>query len=167
MTALSFPLRHVSIRVPWHDNSWNGTICNQPRYNTACLKLMNIAESKVEADEETVRGQSLKDMEPARFPPCVKDRSIFMAPFPLDRLHEHPYVKTAQDTHAHFKPTRLRDPVCRRRGGEEQHWYREHTVEPREQGGGPKGTLIVTRDQPDGGIDSAVISALIAKIGGR
>jgi hypothetical protein len=30
-----------------------------------------------------------------------------MAPFPLDRLHEHPYVKTSPDTHAHFRPTRL------------------------------------------------------------
>lgn len=107
MSILSYPLRHVSIRVPWHDNGWNGTICNQPRHNTACLKLVNIAASKVEADEERVRGQSLKDMNPADFPPCVKERSTFMAPFPLDRLHEHPYVKTSPDTHAHFRPTRL------------------------------------------------------------
>lgn len=107
MSTLTYPLRHVSIRVPWHDNGWNGTVCTQPRHNTACLKLVNIAESKVEADEEKVRGQSLKDMNPADFPPCVKERSTFMAPFALDRLHEHPYVKSSPDTHAHFKPTRL------------------------------------------------------------
>jgi hypothetical protein len=111
MKALAYPLRHVSIRVPWHDSGWNGTVCNQPRQNTACLKLVNIAESKVEADEEAVRGQSLKDMDPARFPPCVKERGTFMAPFPLDRFHEHPYVKTSQDTHAHFEPTRLHYPA--------------------------------------------------------
>lgn len=81
MKALAYPLRHVSIRVPWHDNGWGGTVCNQPRQNTACLKLVNIAESKVEADEEAMRGQSLKDMDPARFPPCVKERGTFMAPF--------------------------------------------------------------------------------------
>jgi hypothetical protein len=27
------------------------------------------------------------------------------------RRHEHPYVKTSPDTHAHFKPTRLHDPA--------------------------------------------------------
>lgn len=97
--------------MPWHDNRWNGTICNQPRHNTACLKLVNIAESKVEADEEAIHGQSLKDMDPARFPPCVKERATFMAPFSLDRFHEHPYVKTSPNTHAHFKPTRLHYPA--------------------------------------------------------
>lgn len=61
----------------------------------------------------------------------------------------------------------LHDPAYRRRWEEKQHWYREHGILPLEQGGGPKGTLIVTRDQPDGGIDSASISALVARIGGR
>ena len=111
MSPLSYPLRHISIRVPWHDNGWNGTICKQPRHNTACLKLVNIAESKVEAEEEAMRGRPLKDMDPAHLPSCVKERSTFMAPFPLDRFHEHPYVKTSQDTHAHFKPTRLHYPA--------------------------------------------------------
>ena len=26
----SLPLRHLSIRVPWHDNAWNGTVCSNP-----------------------------------------------------------------------------------------------------------------------------------------
>ncbi len=111
MKGIAYPLRHVSIRVPWHDDGWGGTVCNQPRHNTACLKLVNIAESKVEADEEQIRGQSLKGMDPARFPPCVKERGTFMAPFPLERLHEHPYGKTSPDTHAHFRPTRLHYPA--------------------------------------------------------
>ena len=111
MNGNSYPLRHISIRVPWHDNGWNGTVCNQPRQNTACLKLVNIAESKVEADEDAVRGQSLRDMTPSDFPPCVKERATFMAPFPLERFHAHPYVKTSPDTHAHFRPTRLHYPA--------------------------------------------------------
>ena len=88
MKDLAYPLRHVSIRVPWHDNGWNGTVCNQPRQNTACLKLVNIAESKVEADEDVVRGKSLKDMDPLCFPPCVKERGTFMGDVPgsVERL---------------------------------------------------------------------------------
>ncbi len=50
---------------------------------------------------------------------------------------------------------------------EERLWYREHGILLLEHGAGQMGNVIVTRDQPDGGIDSAVISALIAKIGGR
>jgi hypothetical protein len=111
MKGYSFPLRHVSIRVPWHDSGWAGTVCRAPKNNTACLKLINIADSKNEAEEEAVAGQSLKGMAWEKFPPCVKERGTFMAPFPLDRFHEHPYIKTSPETHAHFKPTHLHYPA--------------------------------------------------------
>ena len=34
--------QHISIRVPWHDNGWNGTVCKFPGENNACLRLKNI-----------------------------------------------------------------------------------------------------------------------------
>lgn len=111
MNGPRFPLRHISIRVPWHDTGWGGTVCRNPKQNTACLKLINIAESKDEAVEQAIAGQSLEKMPPDRFPPCVKERGTFMAPFPLDRFHEHPYARTSPDTHAHFRPTRLHYPA--------------------------------------------------------
>lgn len=111
MKGYSYPLRHISIRVPWHDGGWAGSVCRQPRHNTACLKLINIAESKNESEEEAVAGQSMKDMAPESLPPCVRERGTFMAPFPLDRFHEHPYIRTSPETHAHFKPTRLHYPA--------------------------------------------------------
>ena len=58
----------------------------------------------------------------------------------------------------------LHDPAYRRRWEEKQLWYRDHGIESIEQGGGSKGTLIVTRDQPDGGIDSPHIAALIHQV---
>ncbi len=30
---------HLSIRVPWHDARWAGTICTTPILNGACAKL--------------------------------------------------------------------------------------------------------------------------------
>ena len=110
-STTSFPLRHISIRVPWHDAGWNGTVCQCPKRNTACLKLVNIAEKKDEAAEEKIAGKSIRDLEPKDFPPCVKERATFMADFAFDRSHEHPYVKTSPDTHSHFKPTRLHYPA--------------------------------------------------------
>jgi len=89
MTGSSFPLRHLSIRGPWHDSGCAGTVCRRPK------------------------------------------------------PHEAAY---------------------RRRWEEELVWYRGQGVLPIEEGGGPKGTLIVTGDQPDGGIDSQSIAALISSV---
>ena len=107
----AFPLRHLSVRVPWHDSGWRGAICCQPGHNSACLKLKSIADGKDEANEERLAGRSLKDLAPKDFPPCVKERATFMADFALDRVAEHPYAKTSADTHGHFAPTRVHQPA--------------------------------------------------------
>ena len=106
-----FPLQHLSIRVPWHDLGWNGTICACPGRNTSCLKLKNIADNKDEAKEEPLAGQSIEELAESEFPPCVKERVTFMAEFPFERDHAHPYAKSSKDTHAHFAPTKLRYPA--------------------------------------------------------
>jgi len=107
----SFPLRHLSIRVPWHDNGWDGSICNCPKRNTACLKLANIADCKDETLEEEIAGKFLHEVSPDEFPACVTERGTFMAGFPFDRLHVHPYHRTSPNTHGHFKPTSLHYPA--------------------------------------------------------
>ncbi len=111
MAIESYPRRHISIRVPWHDASWNGSICQQPKHNTACCKLINIAESKDEASEGRNAGKLLKDLAPRDFPPCVKERGTFMADFAIERLHEHPYARENSETHAHFRATPLKHPA--------------------------------------------------------
>jgi hypothetical protein len=58
----------------------------------------------------------------------------------------------------------LHMPTYRRRWEEKLAWYRANGVQPHEEGGGPKGVLIVTRDEPNGSIDSARISELIAEV---
>ena len=111
MTSWSYPLRHISIRVPWHDSGWEGTICRNPKQNTACLKLVNIANSKDEGEEQSIAGQPLNNITTEQFPPCVTERASFMAPFPLDLYRQHPYARTSPDTHSHFKPTQLSFPA--------------------------------------------------------
>ncbi len=106
-----FPLQHLSIRVPWHDLGWNGTICKCPGRNTSCLKLKNIADNKDEAKETPLAGRSLSELSPSEFPPCVKERATFMADFSFSREHAHPYAQSSQDTHAHFAPTKLKYPA--------------------------------------------------------
>lgn len=107
----SFPLRHISIRVPWHDAAWNGSVCKCPSRNTSCLKLKNVFENKDEAAETKVAGKLLKELEPGQFPPCVKERATFMADFAFTRVHEHPYAQYSKDTHTHLRPTPLNYPA--------------------------------------------------------
>jgi hypothetical protein len=86
----SFPLRHVSIRVPWHDSKWDGSVCRDPKRNTACLKLVNIAARKNAGAESVVAAKSIADLNQMEFPACVTERGTFMADCGFDRLHEHP-----------------------------------------------------------------------------
>jgi len=58
----------------------------------------------------------------------------------------------------------LHDPTYRRRWDEKQQWYRNQQILPLKEGGGPQGTLIVTRDEENGGIDSAGITKLIEEV---
>ncbi|MDB4671138.1 AAA family ATPase, partial [Pirellulaceae bacterium] len=49
----------------------------------------------------------------------------------------------------------------KRRWLEKEQWYRDHGILPHTEGGGPNGTLIISRDDPKGGIDSSYINRLI------
>jgi hypothetical protein len=40
---MDYPMRHISIRVPWHDTGWDGRVCAAPHLNGACLKLRRMA----------------------------------------------------------------------------------------------------------------------------
>jgi hypothetical protein len=63
-TAL--PLRHVSIRVPWHDRAWDGHVCDPPPENSACLALPPICESRVDSTESRIAGIKLGGPMPSR-----------------------------------------------------------------------------------------------------
>ena len=106
-----YPLRHLSIRVPWHDNGWDGTVCAAPKLNSACLNLQNIALQRDEELEESVAGQSIADLPEKHYPSCVTERGSFMAPFEFIRHTNHPYKKTnPEGPHGHFGSTVVRHP---------------------------------------------------------
>lgn len=103
------PLRHLSIRVPWHDAGWNGTVCADPVNNASCLRLHNIHERRNDHVEVELRGRRIDELEPAHQPPCVAERAAFMADFPITRWAQHPYYRTSR-AHEHLRPTRVELP---------------------------------------------------------
>jgi len=105
-----YSLKHLSIRVPWHDNAWNGSICNNPKTNGACLILKNCALNRNDDQEQALAGQFLNDLPEDKFPVCIGERATFMAQFPIYKTLNHPYAKSSPNTHGHLKPTRVQFP---------------------------------------------------------
>ncbi|MBI9050011.1 MAG: ATP-dependent RecD-like DNA helicase [Anaerolineaceae bacterium] len=55
----------------------------------------------------------------------------------------------------------LMDPIYKQRWENKLNWYKSHNILPIEDGGGENGTLIITKDALNGGIDSKAIEELI------
>jgi len=104
-------LKHLSIRVPWHDNGWNGSVCNNPKTNGACLILKNCALNRDDEKEQRNAGKLIKDLDENNYPVCIDERATFMAPFTIHKTLEHPYTASSPTTHGHLKPTRVQFPA--------------------------------------------------------
>ncbi|MDI3495093.1 MAG: hypothetical protein PWQ72_1220 [Pseudothermotoga sp.] len=103
-------LKHLSVRVPWHDNAWDGTVCKNPNANGACLVLKNCALNRNDELENKCADKSLKDLDENQFPVCIGERGTFMAPFAINKTLHHPYVESSPSTHGHLKDTRITFP---------------------------------------------------------
>jgi ATP-dependent exoDNAse (exonuclease V) alpha subunit len=104
------PLRHLSIRVPWHDAGWDGTVCLSPRLNSSCLALNRIGGTKIDAKEEPYAGWRLNDVPAEDAPPCFAERVNFLSPKPQRRLAHHAYSSTSDD-HKHICDTPFIHPA--------------------------------------------------------
>lgn len=107
--ARQLPLRHLSIRAPWNDTGWTGCVCQRPSQNLSCLILPRIRETRQDAEEEAMAGQSWQELNEDRLPPCMSERGSFMASYPITRHQSHPYSKTSP-AHRHLAPTPFRHP---------------------------------------------------------
>ena len=105
--AKQLPTQHISIRVPWHDSGWNGTVCQHPEKNIACRALRNIAEKKDDAKEAKIKGCKFSDLQDDERPPCIGENGKFMAPFRIKTTKIHPYAKwkSPHPLVRHFRPT--------------------------------------------------------------
>src|SRR5258708_14459758 len=104
------PLRHLSVRVPWHDAGWDGTVCRSPRQNSSCLALNRIGATENEVTEEGYAGKPLSEVRAADAPPCFSERVNFLSPKPQRRLARHAYSKTSEH-HKHISDTPFMNPA--------------------------------------------------------
>jgi hypothetical protein len=98
------PIEHISIRVPWHDAGWNGTVCADPAGNGTCVLLKNIGTNRRDAHEERFAGSVVAELALADAPPCVAERATFMSPKTISFARTHPFTEKSK-AFSTFQPT--------------------------------------------------------------
>lgn len=107
---VKLPLKHLSVRVPWHDNGWNGTVCRNPRDNGSCLVLKNIQPKKDVEVEEGHAGRPFSELNESERPPCLRERAMFMCPEKLTTMAKHPYSER-NESYSHYEETPVEIPA--------------------------------------------------------
>ena len=71
---------HISVRLAWHDTSWNGHICRNPKANTYCVGQYSYQRDMIVRDrdlswEQSYAGQPCSQLH--RVPPCIHSVNAF------------------------------------------------------------------------------------------
>ena len=102
----TLPLKHLSARVPWHDNKWNGTTCCNTLDNSFCRILPRINDEKSPLEPTNVPIEE----NGAFMPPCASEKGTFLSPYTYVRPLIHAWKATNklfadfQDGHYFNKP---------------------------------------------------------------
>ena len=52
-------MRHLTIRVAWHDTGWDARICAGPSRNPYCVALQRVREERNDRREDALAGRAL------------------------------------------------------------------------------------------------------------
>jgi hypothetical protein len=90
-------IRHITVRLAWHDNGWNGHICSTPAANTYCIGEQSLLSNRI----RTRRNLELEDRQDVRgeipdphllggyLPPCFWSINALSSE-PLGVVHDNP-----------------------------------------------------------------------------
>ncbi len=95
------------MRVAWHDNKWNGTVCCNPNSNGYCTQLPRIYEEKKDNEEAN---KAWWEMKPTELPPCKSEGGAFMNSKGYKRSFSHPYKEYNKANHSHLERTEIEVP---------------------------------------------------------
>ncbi len=80
------PSRHFTLRVAWHDNMWNGSVCKNPDKNIYCNGYHSLLSDRIRRQKEKVlpvemkyAGELVEKMisETGELPPCYWSINLF------------------------------------------------------------------------------------------
>jgi len=99
-------MKHLSVRVAWHQNRWNGTNCANPKENSFCLTLPRIYDEKQDDEKGCLKWWE----EGAVLPPCKAESGAFMCDHEYERVFSHVYRNRKDADHSHLEPTPIPVP---------------------------------------------------------
>lgn len=94
----TLPIKHLSARVPWHDNKWNGKTCCSVLDNSFCRIL-----PKIDATKKPESEPSDQEITDEFFPPCVSEKGTFLSPQSYVRPVPHSWTNI-NPLFKHFRP---------------------------------------------------------------
>ena len=119
----------------------------------------------------TARGEAVRSKSEVIIANLLNDRGIdyrYEEPLEIDGLTKYPDFTIEDDDTGEWYYWEhlgmLYDEGYRQRWEKKVDWLRTNGILPREEGGGPAGTLITTQDSATGGIDSEAISQLVEEL---
>lgn len=98
-------MKHLSVRVAWHDDKWKGTVCECPMQNTYCNQLPKIALGKDVSKEIAMKGKDWSEIPPDQLPPCKAESATFMNEKAYKRQSIHVYASHSNLPHKVLLPT--------------------------------------------------------------
>jgi hypothetical protein len=114
-------MKHLTIRVAWHDSAWNGSVCRAPNENFYCYVLDKVRIGREDDWENANHGKPWNELNPVAdeqqtpvtHPPCQAENAGFMSTKPWRRTFVHPYmkIKKCEATHGVLKATTREIPA--------------------------------------------------------
>lgn len=96
-------MRHLSLRLVWHDRGWDGCICDNPELNVYCMGQFSVQGDSIREKKELKwekhnHGKTCLDLwnESKRIPPCTWTINAF-SPREMPHVHIHPFFKNAEE----------------------------------------------------------------------
>src|SRR5690348_1143337 len=86
---------HLSVRMAWHDNRWNGKVCLDPVGNAYCTGSHSLLSERLQRDKQPALEQAnakkqLDVLMPDYVPPCFWTSAAF-SPTATKTVHNHPF----------------------------------------------------------------------------
>ena len=93
---------HLTIRLAWHDNKWDGRICRKPLANSYCVGTHSLLSERLARDKQAAvesenAEEPLDKLMPKYLPPCFWSSGAF-ATHETKIVHAHPF-SNYRETH--------------------------------------------------------------------
>lgn len=93
---------HLTVRMAWHDNNWNGKVCCDPENNNYCVGARSLLSGRIEKQKDValeasigIKDQYVDDIsETSYVPPCYWSINAFSdKPFNVNHKHAFNWVE--------------------------------------------------------------------------